>query len=415
MNKLSLILLILMIGESSLSQNLPENFLNGEVTPIIEVNRLGNVASISLYEDSSLVLKINGKCYLTKPNSNIRSTLSLSQLPELERLNYEGAFAYDEKKATIYFCQKEKLYSASKEPSGWNSAKPVKIKGITFFERETQDGGMLSHASTRYIKKPQKGIRNPYITKEGKQMYFSANLKQGRGGTDLYSIELQQKGIWSQPRNIGKLTNGKANEDHPTIFGKTIFFSSDETGKRKIYHTSNTGKMKPSPLPEPINSTWGNEYNFVLVKNKIFFLRNDSLFCWQPKEKNDSSNIQNTNLNKDIITLSDRIIVYFQYNSDESDSTFTFKVEQMKSFMDKHSEKIFEIVGHSDERGNDKNNELLSLRRAEKIYKTLINMGIPKFRLSYRGLGSKNPIKPNAKTEEEHQLNRRVEIVLLNQ
>jgi outer membrane protein OmpA-like peptidoglycan-associated protein len=56
----------------------------------------------------------------------------------------------------------------------------------------------------------------------------------------------------------------------------------------------------------------------------------------------------------------------------------------------------------------------LSTQRAKAIYKFLEMKGIPKSRMSYRGLGSTQPLYAlPEKTEEERAANRRVEIEIV--
>ncbi|MCB0736802.1 MAG: OmpA family protein [Bacteroidetes bacterium] len=55
----------------------------------------------------------------------------------------------------------------------------------------------------------------------------------------------------------------------------------------------------------------------------------------------------------------------------------------------------------------------LSTRRAKRVYTEMIDRGIDPNRMTYRGMGNKEMINPNATTEEEEKANRRVEILVL--
>lgn len=70
-----------------------------------------------------------------------------------------------------------------------------------------------------------------------------------------------------------------------------------------------------------------------------------------------------------------------------------------------------EVTGHTDNTGVEKENKILSEKRAEAVVNYLINNGIKKERLSFSGKGSDMPIAPND-TEEGKQQNRRVEFVI---
>ncbi len=56
---------------------------------------------------------------------------------------------------------------------------------------------------------------------------------------------------------------------------------------------------------------------------------------------------------------------------------------------------------------------ILSSERAKRIYKILIHKGIPAERMSYTGFGRTHPILDKEETEERGQVNRRVEIRIL--
>lgn len=71
-----------------------------------------------------------------------------------------------------------------------------------------------------------------------------------------------------------------------------------------------------------------------------------------------------------------------------------------------------EITGHTDNRGNEKDNKLLSQKRAQAIVKYLVDNGIREGRLSANGKGSEQPIATND-TEEGRQANRRVEFKVM--
>lgn len=71
------------------------------------------------------------------------------------------------------------------------------------------------------------------------------------------------------------------------------------------------------------------------------------------------------------------------------------------------------IIGHTDIIGNEKHNELLSLKRAETIAKIIVENGFcNKEKITISGKGAQQPVADNT-TEEGRQLNRRVEIFIV--
>jgi OOP family OmpA-OmpF porin len=67
------------------------------------------------------------------------------------------------------------------------------------------------------------------------------------------------------------------------------------------------------------------------------------------------------------------------------------------------------IEGHTDSRGTVAYNQKLSERRANAVYNYLLQKGIAADRMATVGYSELRPKIPNARTEEEHAINRRVE------
>lgn len=70
-----------------------------------------------------------------------------------------------------------------------------------------------------------------------------------------------------------------------------------------------------------------------------------------------------------------------------------------------------EISGHTDSTGHETSNQKLSAQRAKTVADYLINKGISKKRIHYKGYGSSRPLVPN-NNESGRARNRRVEFVL---
>lgn len=70
------------------------------------------------------------------------------------------------------------------------------------------------------------------------------------------------------------------------------------------------------------------------------------------------------------------------------------------------------IVGHTDNIGSDRSNQLLSEGRCKEVRRVMVERGISPDRIEIEGRGERDPIVPND-TDEQRQMNRRVEIVLL--
>ena len=87
------------------------------------------------------------------------------------------------------------------------------------------------------------------------------------------------------------------------------------------------------------------------------------------------------------------------------------KVRKFARFLINHKGSMVHITGHTDSRGDDNYNLLLSKRRAEAVKQALIDLGVSASRLSAEGRGEKDPIASNA-TKQGMALNRRIEVTL---
>ncbi|HBX49589.1 MAG: hypothetical protein A2W98_05995 [Bacteroidetes bacterium GWF2_33_38] len=67
------------------------------------------------------------------------------------------------------------------------------------------------------------------LSPDGKTLYFTSDRKGGFGGLDIYKSNLNDKGDWEEPINLGSTVNSKYSEDTPFMLedGKTMYFSSE--------------------------------------------------------------------------------------------------------------------------------------------------------------------------------------------
>ncbi len=68
-----------------------------------------------------------------------------------------------------------------------------------------------------------------FDTENGPVLFFSRNDKSSLGGTDIYMAKMLPNGQWALPQNLGTNINTKYNEEFPylSLDGKTLYFSSE--------------------------------------------------------------------------------------------------------------------------------------------------------------------------------------------
>ncbi len=88
--------------------------------------------------------------------------------------------------------------------------------------------------------------------------------------------------------------------------------------------------------------------------------------------------------------------------------------DRLARYLARNPERQLLVEGHTDSRGPERYNFQLSEQRAESIKQALTGRGIDPSRIRTRGYGEFRPIAPND-SEAGRQLNRRVEILILDQ
>ena len=85
---------------------------------------------------------------------------------------------------------------------------------------------------------------------------------------------------------------------------------------------------------------------------------------------------------------------------------------ELYQFLIARPDRRIRIIGHTDNVGSDRSNQILSEGRCEEVRRAMIERGIASDRIEIEGRGERDPIVPND-SDSNRQMNRRVEIVLL--
>ena len=104
--------------------------------------------------------------------------------------------------------------------------------------------------------------------------------------------------------------------------------------------------------------------------------------------------------------------IYFEFNSSELLTISNIQLDSLYNILSEKPSLRIEIRGHTDNIGSEGYNKKLSVERAASVYNYLLEKGIPKTRMKYRGFGPNVPVADNS-TEEGRELNRRVEIFIV--
>ncbi len=113
-------------------------------------------------------------------------------------------------------------------------------------------------------------VAYPFITPDGKAIYFASDMPGGVGGFDIYKME-KLNGKWTAAVNLGEGVNTTGDEITPFMEGDILFFSSNWYEGYGGFDVFETNLSNPSStinnLGTGINSS-GDDFGFVYDKAK---------------------------------------------------------------------------------------------------------------------------------------------------
>jgi len=119
---------------------------------------------------------------------------------------------------------------------------------------------------------------NACTTIDGKTLYFTSNRPGGFGGFDIYKSELDASGSWGPAVNLGSNVNSAFDETTPFITedGKTLYFSSEghfNIGGFDIFTSKKIGDdwSKPENLGFPFNTTDDDLFFFPIKNGEVAY------------------------------------------------------------------------------------------------------------------------------------------------
>ena len=264
---------------------------------------------------------------------------------------------------------------------------------------------------------------------DGKYLYFVSSRKGGYGGKDIWRSEIT-KGGFLIPENLGPNINTKFDEMSPFLHPDniTLYFASNGhigMGDYDIFmcrRISTINKWnKPENMGYPIN-TFNIENSLIVANNgktayytsdKSGFGKEDIFRFELPK------NLQAeplADLEMDIITqkVGEEVIlknVSFASNSYALEKSSFMELEKLINYLKKNPNLQIEIQGHTDDVGNEIDNQILSKQRARTVLEYL------KIRvsnsLSYKGFGESVPLEDN-NTTKGRTINRRTSFIIVD-
>ena len=429
MKKTTIAILLSVPGICNALESLECNFID-------KFTNVTGYEAVSHLNDSTIVIRRNDSLFVAKTDYN-GSIYDYNYNEALTNLKAEGQIAYNGKD-TYYFTNNGKLYSAKMVKGQMGEKVLLEVPGTTV-KREKYNHTALVYCSWHYMPDDTIRVSNPAFSKN--TLYFSANLKDSKG-RDIYSTQISNNGKCSQPKRLGKNINSNGDEDYPHIRkdGQITFCSNrqnpetnTEKGNFDVYIGKNNNKSTPELMRDFVErnripvveeertalqetDTAKADNNNDKLLNALKTVTDSSTYTTSAKELSDMFSSKDTMVmaTEHVVAGKNLRIFYFDLNSDQLSAKYKKDIEAIIDFINYYPDNSFQIIGHTDERGDENYNEDLSIRRAQFIERELIKAGISRDRLEVFGYGERKLIIEDAKTEDEHQKNRRVEILKIN-
>jgi outer membrane protein OmpA-like peptidoglycan-associated protein len=99
--------------------------------------------------------------------------------------------------------------------------------------------------------------------------------------------------------------------------------------------------------------------------------------------------------------------ILYDYNKATLRPESLVELDKLVTYLNQSPQLKLQISSHTDARGSAKTNNTLSEKRAKSVVDYLLSRGISPARLTWKGYGKSDLLIKKAKTEAEHQLNRR--------
>ena len=173
---------------------------------------------------------------------------------EIKNKFYESDIAFTPDFKTIYFTWNNFYITQRKDSAKW--------KTLYMFKASINDSFEISNVTPLPFNNKEYSVRSPYVSPNGKQLFFISDMPSGYGGQDIYVVDILPNNEYSKPENLGPLVNTKKNELFPFIdTNNRLYFSSyghKGLGFLDIFRSEKKDGIyqKPENLPAPINSKY---------------------------------------------------------------------------------------------------------------------------------------------------------------
>lgn len=313
---------------------------------------------------------------------------------------------------------------------------------------------------SREINTPYDDV-TPFYDVQNSVLYFSSEGHPGFGGLDVFKVEGNVENWSKEIKNMGYPLNSGADDLYLALndAGKKGYLVSNRVGTtsnrgktccddvfrvrltREIYLVVSAVDSLKKPIPGVEISLYksskgdfdlvgsgvsGQKVVSFLVEEEDYKINGSKEGYWPSVASLNAADLMafegDTIYRELIMRLINRIVVknvYFAFDKFNIREQYGPELDSIFSLMNLYPQLLVRIEGHTDSKGTEAYNQVLSENRAKAAKNYLIKMGIAKDRIITIGYGELKPIAPNENPDgsdnpEGRAKNRRVEFKLLN-
>lgn len=254
-----------------------------------------------------------------------------------------------------------------------------------------------------------------FFTEYPKAGFISSNREGGVGDDDIYFFEDKTP----KPKIVNVLLNVFTKEekadgsiaDLPQT--RVVLYGSDNKQQGGDFSNAN-GRVRFTMAPES---------DYTIIASKGGYFSKSIPYTTKGKTPDPATLIQDvTNVSLDTTIVLDQLIleksivldnIYYDLDKAEIRPDAAIELDKLVKILADNPSIRIELSSHTDSRSSDAYNLNLSQRRAQSAVDYIVLKGIAADRLVAKGYGESQLIIKDAKTEEEHQVNRRTEFKVI--
>ncbi len=189
---------------------------------------------------------------------------------------HDGTVSYDSLAKRMYYTRNNYYYGTLEK-----SERGDLNLGIYFSEVVTGEFGQQEWSNLIPFdhNDPNYNYGHPFVSPDGRRMYFTSDRPGGEGGTDIWYCD-NLGNQWGAPQNMGPKVNTAGDEMYPLITADSVFYFASEghpgLGGLDLFRTRLT-KAGPGyvfNLGYPINTRW-HDHSLLLLNDSVGFLASD--------------------------------------------------------------------------------------------------------------------------------------------